>query len=263
MTDAERGYDEMFRAHEVAHQWWGISIEPATYRDRWLSEGFAEFSGLWYAARARASLPIYLKRLEETRREILERRDEAPPIALGTRASWTKYPGDYTTTIYHKGAWVLHMLRVMLTDPETGSDQLFTDIMKTFYTRHRGGKAATRSFQQVAEEVVGVDLGWFFDQWVYRSAIPTYTFSSSLVDQPDGTVRASIRIRQENVPDDFKMVVPIELDFGDQGSATVQVLVEGPLTEQELPPLPMRPRSITFNPYESVLAETRTEGWRN
>jgi hypothetical protein len=263
MTDAERGYDEMFRAHEVAHQWWGISVEPATYRDRWLAEGFSEFSGWWYAARARASLPIYLKRLEETREEILARRDQAPPIALGTRVMSSRYPGDYQTTIYHKGAWVLHMLRMMLTDAETGSDQAFTDVMKIFYTRHRDGKASTRSFQQVAEEVVGVDFDWFFDQWVYRSAIPTYTFSSTLIDQPDGTVKAVVRIRQEDVPEDFKMIVPIELDFGEAGAATVQVLVEGPLTEAELPPLPMRPRAVTFNPYEAVLAETRTEDWRN
>jgi len=152
---------------------------------------------------------------------------------------------------------------VMLTDPESGSDQAFTDIMKTFFTRHRGAKASTRSFQRVAEEIVGVDLAWFFDQWVYRSAIPTYTFSSTLADQPDGTVKATVRVRQERVPDDFKMIVPIELDFGEQGTATVQVLVQGPLTEMELPPLPMRPRAIVFNPYESVLAETRTEDWRN
>ena len=49
---SEKGFDDMFRAHEVAHQWWGISVRPATYRDWWLAEGFSEFSGWWYAARA-------------------------------------------------------------------------------------------------------------------------------------------------------------------------------------------------------------------
>jgi len=45
---ADEGEDESFRAHEMAHQWWGIGVEPASYRDAWLSEGFAEFSGMWY-----------------------------------------------------------------------------------------------------------------------------------------------------------------------------------------------------------------------
>ncbi|MDX1494595.1 MAG: hypothetical protein R3253_11075, partial [Longimicrobiales bacterium] len=42
---SSKGFDEMFRAHEVAHQWWGIGVRPATYRDWWLAEGFSEFSG--------------------------------------------------------------------------------------------------------------------------------------------------------------------------------------------------------------------------
>jgi aminopeptidase N len=154
------------------------------------------------------------------------------------------------------------MLRTLLTDHDTGDDSAFTTVMNTFYTRYLGRAASTRAFQQVVEEVVGVDMGWFFDQWVYRSAIPTYTFSSTLADQPDGTVKATVRVRQEDVPEDFRMLVPILLDFGAQGTAVVQIDVQGPLTEADLPPLPMRPRAIVFNPYESVLAETPTEDWR-
>jgi hypothetical protein len=110
---------------------------------------------------------------------------------------------------------------------------------------------------------VGADMGWFFDQWVYRSAIPTYVFSSRLEEQADGRVKATVRVRQEDVPEDFRMLVPILLDFGAEGTALLQLNVQGPLTEADLPILPMRPRAITFNPYEAVLAETRTEDWRN
>jgi aminopeptidase N len=30
--------------HEVAHQWWGHAVGWKSYRDQWMSEGFAEFS---------------------------------------------------------------------------------------------------------------------------------------------------------------------------------------------------------------------------
>ena len=33
---SDDGFDEFFRAHEVAHQWWGIGVDYATYHDRWL-----------------------------------------------------------------------------------------------------------------------------------------------------------------------------------------------------------------------------------
>jgi hypothetical protein len=259
----ERGFDEMFRAHEVAHQWWGISVRPATYRDWWLAEGFSEFSGWWYAARARGSIDLYHRRLKETREEILKRRDQAAPIALGTRVGTSQHPDDYQLTVYHKGAWVLHMLRSLLTDPDTGSDEVFDRVMNTFYTRHLGGLASTLSFQRTAEEVVDADLSWFFQQWVYGSSIPTYTFSHTLAETPDGQVKATVRVRQENVPDDFFMIVPILVDFGDDGLAIVRINVTGAVTETELPLLPRRPDNLVFNPYESVLAETRTEGWRN
>ena len=41
----EEGFDQVFRAHEVGHQWWGIGVDYATYHDRWMSEGFSDFAG--------------------------------------------------------------------------------------------------------------------------------------------------------------------------------------------------------------------------
>ena len=256
------GYDEMFRAHEVAHQWWGIGVRPATYRDWWIAEGFSEFSGWWYAARATGSVDKYHSRLEETREEILDRRGESAPIALGQRAGSSEHPEDYVQTIYNKSAWVLHMLRILLTDPDTGNDDSFTRVMNEFYTRHLGGTATTASFQAVVEEVVGGNMDWFFQQWVYGSDVPTYTFSHTYTEQPDGQIVATVRVRQEDVPEDFQMIVPVHLDFGDDGSATVRVLVSGAETVMDLPLLPREPDEIEFNPFESVLAETKTEGWR-
>ena len=260
---SQKGYDEMFRAHEVAHQWWGIGVRPATYRDQWLAEGFSEFSGLWYAARVNGSIDMYNKRLDETRKVIVARRDKAPPIALGTRAASARYPEDHQLVVYQKGAWVLHMLRTMLTDFEgDGGDRLFDRVIKAFYSERYGQSATTEHFRQVVEREVGADMGWFFDQWVSGSAIPKYTFSYTLEDQPDGTVKARIRVRQEKVPDDFRMIVPILVDFGEAGTAVVRVNVTGPLTEGELPLLPQRPRKLEFNAFQAVLAETDTEGWK-
>jgi hypothetical protein len=266
LVSDEQGEDDMFRGHEIAHQWWGISVTPATYRDRWLAEGFAEFSGWWYGAASLGSVDLYHRQLREARERILTRlarREEAWPLGLGTRLLESERPEDYEMMIYHKGAWVLHMLKVMLTNPDTGDDSAFRRVMRTFHERYAGAKATTRDFQRVVEEVVGVEMGWFFAQWVYGSSIPTYTFSYQLTPQADGSVGGRVRIRQENVPDDFTMIVPILLDFGAEGSAEVRVAVTGPVSESELPILPREPDRIVFNPDEAVLAETRTERWQN
>lgn len=47
----EIGVYDAFRAHEVAHQWWGHIVGWKTYHDQWLSEAFAEYCGAWYVQR--------------------------------------------------------------------------------------------------------------------------------------------------------------------------------------------------------------------
>ncbi len=98
---------------------------------------------------------------------------------------------------------------------------------------------------------------------MYGSDIPTYTFSHEYEERDDGSVLAHVRVRQEHVPDDFRMIVPILVDFGEEGTAMVRVDVVGPVTEVTLPVMPRVPDRLEFNPFEAVLAETKTEGWRD
>src|SRR5438270_246433 len=42
------GATELFRAHEVAHEWFGHKIGWKTYRDQWLSESFAEYASMMF-----------------------------------------------------------------------------------------------------------------------------------------------------------------------------------------------------------------------
>jgi aminopeptidase N len=68
--------------------------------------------------------------------------------------------------VYQKGGWTLHMLR-----GQVGSDKFWAGI-REYYRRFRDGNASTADFRQVMEEVSGTDLGWFFQQWLYRAGSP-------------------------------------------------------------------------------------------
>jgi aminopeptidase N len=68
--------------------------------------------------------------------------------------------------VYQKGGWVLHVLRGQI-----GTDKFWAGI-REYYRRYRDGNASTAEFRQVMEEVSGVDLGWFFQQWLYRAGSP-------------------------------------------------------------------------------------------
>ena len=256
----ESGGQETFRAHEMAHQWWGVGVAPAGSRDAWLSEGFADFSGLWYMQAVLHDNEKFFKKLEASRKRIRSRGTGAPPIGIGWRIRQTDHPDDYSTVIYDKGAWVLQMLRNMMLNLRTMNEDAFTATMKDFYTQYRGRRASTADFQRVVERHAGVSMTWFFDEWLNGTAIPTYTLSWKPERAPDGSYTLHVRVRQDGVGPAFMMPVPLRIAFGDSAHAYVRLTIRGPLTEQTLQ-LPMEPTALELNPLQSVLAEVKTEPW--
>ncbi len=256
-----QGHNEVFRAHEVAHQWWGIGVDFAGYRDQWLSEGFSTFAALWYLQTVRGDTKQYFAILDEWKADLLVRGADAAPIDLGYRAADKDNPGDYNLIVYQKGAWVLHMLRALMIDLKTMNEDRFSGMMKDFYTTYRGKQATTDDFRAVVERNTGQDMGWFFTQWVQESAIPTYRVAYQVADAPDGKYVVRFRIRQEGVPESFRMYVPIGLEMGKDQWVRVRKQVTGPLTEFELGPLPSKPKSVKFNDLDGVLADVKSMGW--
>jgi hypothetical protein len=256
----QSGLNEIFRAHEMAHQWWGIGVEPAEYRDVWLSEGFADFAGLWYMQLILKDNEKFFHQLKTWGDAIRSRHGDAPPIALGTRTAEMD-PRDYGTIVYGKGAWVLQMLRNMMLDLKTMDENAFTETMRDFYTRYRGRSASTRDFQRVVEAHMGIPMGWFFDEWVYGNAIPTFVLSWRTDSTAQHPHVLHVRVRQEGVPATFVMPVPLLIKFADSAQVYVRVTSRGPLTEGELA-LPRAPARLELNPLQSVLAVVKQEDWR-
>ncbi|HEY6136385.1 MAG TPA: M1 family aminopeptidase [Thermoanaerobaculia bacterium] len=254
------GFDEFFRAHEVAHQWWGNGVRPATYRDAWLSEGVASFCGLWYLQSVRHGNKEYFRFLDTYAQNIKDNRD-AGVTWLGYRDASNQRRYGYQAMIYEKGAWITHMLRMLMLDLSTGKDDRFSAMMRDFHERFAGQSATTADFQRVAEEHVGVPMDWFFDQWVKGDALPTYNVAWTSEATPDGKQRVRLRVTQEGVPPDFQAWVLVSADLGNNRFANFRIKVSGAQTEYLSPLLPIAPRAVTFNELHSVLADVKNERW--
>lgn len=254
------GFNEIFRAHEMAHQWWGIGVEPATYRDAWLSEGFADFSGLWYMQLILRDNQKYFDQLTRWADAIRARHDHAPPLALGSRMAQFE-PEDYSTIVYGKGAWVLHMLRNMMLDLHDKSENDFTGLMQDFYQQYRGKTASTHDFQRMVEVHTGIPMGWFFDEWVNGTALPTYILSWRTDSTAEHPHLLHVHVRQEGVPANFIMPVPLSIKFADGTEVFLRLNIHGPFTETAIA-LRAEPAHIELNPLQSVLAVVKQEDWR-
>jgi peptidase M1-like protein len=255
------GFDEFFRAHEVAHQWWGNGVQPVSYRDAWLSEGMAEFSALWYLQAERKHSVEYFKFLDQYKNDIHDDRDDAGPIWIGYRNSTPGARRGYDIMIYEKGAWVLHMLRIMMLDLGTMKEDRFTETLRDFYQSYRGAPATTDDFRRVVERHMGVPMDWFFDEWVKGTAIPTYHVAWSPQPAANGRYTVRMRITQEHVPADFQMTVLVSADLGDGRFAHFRVPVRGGQSDYTSPLLPAEPRDLKFNDLSSTLADVKMERW--
>ncbi|HET8713710.1 MAG TPA: M1 family aminopeptidase [Gemmatimonadales bacterium] len=253
------GDDEMFRAHEMAHQWWGIGVEPAGYRDAWISEGFAEFAGMWYMQMVLNDNEKYLKALRRSRDDIRRERNKVAPIGLGYRSA-ESWRGGYSLMTYRKGAWVLHMLRNMMLNTRNMDESKFKAMMRDFYETYRGKRASTLDFQRTVETHFGQPMDWFFNEWVYGTSVPTYTFSWKAETDSAGKPAVRLRVRQSDVPPGFVMYVPVLIQFAGGGEAMIRVLVRDEGAEATVR-LPEVPQKVLLNPLESVLAEVKTEAW--
>jgi hypothetical protein len=263
-------YDEQFRAHEVAHQWWGIGVDDKTYHDKWISEGFSEYFGLMYVQLIQKDNDAFFKMMNRKRRSLLETRNflfsengqEASPITMGYRVSTSTTAGDYSRIIYSKGAWVLHMLRNLALDLKTHNEDIFKATMRDFYQTYQGKQATTEDFKATVEKHYGINMDWFFNQWVYGSEIPKYTYSYK-TEKENGNYFVTMKIRAEGVSDDHLMYIPIRVDFGDEKYVNLRISVSGKESIVELPALPLEPDEIKFNIYSSVLCDFDDENWKD
>ncbi len=258
------GDEQLFRSHEVAHQWWGVGVGAQTYHDSWLAEGFSEYSGLLYVQSALGDDRFY-DRLKEYRDDIFSARKyifglsgaEAGPIILGIRTQSSKTKGDYELVIYKKGACVLHMLRWLLTDLNTLDDARFYEMLADYYRTYAGRSASTADFQKVVEKYADQDMDWFFREWVFGTDLPEFRFEYNVEkgDQDTYVIRGTVKA--EGISQAFRMPVPVEIEYSKNHREYRRLLIDRPQTVFSITGLSQKPKKVRFNPFQAVLARVK------
>jgi hypothetical protein len=252
--------------HEVAHQWWGHMVGWASYRDQWLSEGFADFSAGLYLQATEKKPDKYLAYWERAREMILEKNNfgrsanDAGPLWLGMRLDTYRNGSAYRKLIYPKGGYVLHMLRSMMFDPATG-DEAFIKMMHDFVDSNSGRNASTESFKAVVDKHMkpSMDLegdgkaNWFFREWVYGTEIPRYKLAYNLQQDQDGKWALDGSLTQSEVSDNFRMIVPLYGEFSGHLRRIGQIRVSGNATVPIKVRFPEKPKRLMINAYHDVL----------
>jgi len=133
--------------------------------------------------------------------------------------------------------------------------------MKDYYNSYKGKKANTEDFIKIVNKHFGEDMTWFFNQYVYNVEIPEYEFSYKTEITDGGKYQVYCKMKQNNVPPDFKMYIPILVKFDNDQFARLRIFANGSNAIVKLPLLPLEPEEIIFNDLNSVLCEVDYTEW--
>jgi Peptidase family M1 domain len=210
-------YGQFLRAHEVAHQWWGNIVTTGPYRDEWLMEALANYSALLFLE-SRGGPKLIDSILDQYRRMLLtkgpdgETAESEGPVVQGRRLETSNNPSAWNAVAYGKGTWILHMLRRRM------GDEQFTKMLAELRRRYEWKTIDTDQFRLLCAEFLPPQspdpkLENFFDQWVYGTGIPTLKLTSSVKGKA-GAWKLTGTIAQSDVPDDFSVTIPVEIQTG-------------------------------------------------
>lgn len=172
--------------HEVAHQYVHGILANNEWREAWLDEGFASFLTRW-AREGRPGPGVWLSTMEGLAR--LERLGVAEPVSTPAK-DFSSFQ-MYGAMSYAKASVVFRMLRELL-----GEDD-FRRLLREYFARYRFRHVSESDLLRTAEQVSGMELGWFFDTWLHGTDTLDYAVRDvELERQADGSWRTIVEVER-------------------------------------------------------------------
>ena len=228
--------------HELSHMWFGCMISLKDLRSPWLNEGFATYcEALWTEHTSGFNAyKIHMKNYEYFDEGTLYH--EVLPVDV-----WD----IFGTIMYYKGAYVLHMLRGVL------EDSLFFKCLYEYASQPNLMYAQTtiQDFKNVCENTSGIDLDFFFDQWIYDEYYPKYEYS---FNQDISTFETTVQIKQVQADSGwrpvFKMPIQLRIDYQDNSDTLITVWNDQQIQDFSFS-LNKPITNIVFDPNDWILKE--------
>ncbi|MFW6020293.1 MAG: M1 family aminopeptidase, partial [Bacteroidales bacterium] len=187
--DGTLNYQDLI-AHELSHSWFGNLVTCETALDMWLNEGWAVYSEA-IAHEGLGGKKAYKDYMRSKLHEVVQ---DAHLDDDGYRPLYG-IPHEYTygTTVYDKGATVVHSLRNYL------GDSLFFATTKAYLDSFAFDNASTADMNQFINSYSGINVDDFFDAWVYRPGFSHFSVDSFHYSSGPSQLNTEVYVNQRLV----------------------------------------------------------------
>jgi aminopeptidase N len=224
-------------AHELSHHWFGDLATCSSAEDMWLNEGFASYCEMLHTEYVSGS-NAYLNAYRDNHYKMLS---TAHINDNGYRAvSPMSQQHTYGSTVYNKGADMIHTLRSYL------GDSLFFLSLKNYLSLYEFKDASTQKLSDVISSTCGKNYQHFFDGWILQAGFPNFCVDSTIVRHSDvaGYFEAQVFVRQRKQKNaTYFKEVPIEITYykPDFSYVTREIIIDercaAPIIELDFEPV--------------------------
>lgn len=183
-------YEDLM-AHEFSHHWFGDLITCTTAEDMWINEGWASYCEPIYkeGIYGKSAYDAYTK---STHFMVLNKAH----IDDGGYFPIYGIPSEitYGTTVYDKGADVIHTLRNYM------GDSLFFPAVKDLLNTYQFKNISTSEFRDFLSTHSGINLTDFFNGWIYTAGFPQFSLDSLVYEGSGNNYRVYLRQKLHQKP---------------------------------------------------------------
>ncbi len=253
---------ETTMAHELSHHWFGNLVTCKTAEDMWLNEGWASYNE-----------HLFLQRLygDSTYRDAVRTNHENvlhdAHVRDGSYLPVSGVPTEstYGSTVYNKGADVIHTLRAYM------GDSLFFNCMKSFLNDYAWQNITTTQLRDYLTQCSGINLNDYFNDWVLAPGFPHFSIENQFIELAtiggQDYMRSQFTIRQKlsHAPHYYSNVPVVVTYFSSTGQYFKDtVLVSGPCTDHSSAYVPMATTdiSVVALDFEGNIQDAITDEWK-
>ncbi|HMD16815.1 MAG TPA: M1 family aminopeptidase [Terriglobales bacterium] len=230
-------------ANTIAHQWWGVSVSPASKEDWWISDGFSRYSEARYVESAAGEAG-----LEEMIKDMSVGALAYDSVPLSSANKLDYFSPEFQSLVTDKGAMILHMLRWVVGEKD------YLKIMRDFATKYAGKSASTDDFRELSEQLSGQKLTWFYSQWMDSTSAPEFKAKYTIYRLGNNKGFRIVGAISQDL-DLFRMPVNLKIDTdGKTEEKRIEVVgTDSPFSVETFG----RPRRIAVDPENRVLTNSK------